>query len=156
MEIKQLKHKENTETNLKLNQTKFQFEKLIEELNTKNLPDRTVEKINKEMEDLNSSLLTGNAFKRLLLKKQTQITSLLEKEHKLVPKNYYRYQWMLIGMAAFGLPIGAIFGLSIGNIALLGVGLPIGMVIGMGMGTNMDKKASKEGRQLSIELKNQI
>ena len=37
MKIKQLKYQGGSEDNLKLNQTKLQFEKLIEDLNTKNL-----------------------------------------------------------------------------------------------------------------------
>lgn len=151
MEIKQLKHQEDILNSPKSKQIILQFEKLIEELNTKNLPDQTVEIINKQIEDLNSSLLSGNAFKRLLIKKQTQITKLLEKEHKLVPKNYYRNLWMVLGMSAIGLPIGVAFGVSIGNMGLLTIGLPIGMAIGLALGSSMDKKALKEGRQLNIE-----
>lgn len=79
---------------------------------------------------------------------------MLEKEHKIVPKNYYQSLWMLLGMAAFGLPIGAAFGASIGNMAFLSIGLPIGMVIGLAMGAGMDKKALKEGRQLDVEVWN--
>ena len=120
------------------------------------MPDKTVEIINKHIEDLNSSLISGNGFKRQLIKKQTQIVKLLEKEHKLVSKNYYRNLWMILGMSAIGLPIGVAFGVSIGNMGLLVIGLPIGMVIGLALGSGMDKKALKEGRQLNIELKNGI
>ncbi len=58
---------------------------------------------------------------------------------------------MSLGMAAFGLPLGVVFGSSTGNMGLLGIGLPIGMVIGMGVGSKMDKKAFEEGRQLDLE-----
>jgi hypothetical protein len=34
---------------------------------------------------------------------------------------------MVLGMSAFGIPMGVAFGLSMGNIGLLGIGLPIGM-----------------------------
>jgi hypothetical protein len=37
--------------------------------------------------------------------------------------------------------------------AFLGVGLPIGMAMGMAIGTDMDKKAFKEGRQIDLEIK---
>lgn len=164
MEIKHLKHREDSESNSKLTQFQNQFTELIEELNNKNLPDKTVEIINNHIEELNSSILSGSGFKRLLIKKQIQITKLLEKNHKLVPKNYYRNLWMILGMSAIGLPIGVAFGVafgvSIGNMGLLAIGLPIGlpigMVIGLAIGSDMDKKASKEGRQLNIELKNGI
>ena len=156
MEIKHLRHREDLVNNPKLNQAQIQFVELIKELNNKNLPDKTVEIINKHIEDLNSSLISGNGFKRQLINKQTQIVKLLEKEHKLVSKNYYRNLWMILGMSAIGLPIGVAFGVSIGNMGLLAIGLPIGMVIGLALGSGMDKKALKEGRQLNIELKNGI
>ena len=56
-------------------------------------------------------------------------------------------------MAAFGIPLGVAFGTSAGNMGLLGVGLPIGMVIGMAVGSDMDKKAFKDGKQLDLEIK---
>lgn len=60
--------------------------------------------------------------------------------------------WIALGMSAFGLPVGAAMGLTIGNMALLGIGLPIGMVFGLAIGSAMDKKSLKEGTQLNIEL----
>ena len=45
------------------------------------------------------------------------------------------------------------FGTSIGNMGLLGIGLPIGMVIGMAVGSGMDKKAVESGKQLDLEIK---
>lgn len=42
--------------------------------------------------------------------------------------------------------IGVAFGLLMGNIALLSIGLPIGMGIGVAVGTSLDKKLKlKEG-----------
>ncbi|MFW5708571.1 MAG: hypothetical protein ACOC12_11640, partial [Bacteroidota bacterium] len=84
--------------------------------------------------------------------KQANIFSFLEKELKLVPANYYRNTWLAIGMAAFGLPIGAAFGILTGNIALIGIGLPIGLAVGMALGSEMDKKAAEEGRQLDLSV----
>jgi hypothetical protein len=60
---------------------------------------------------------------------------------------------MAIGMSAFGIPLGVAFGTSLGNMGLLGIGIPIGMVIGMAIGSGMDKKAFEEGRQLDLEMK---
>ncbi len=51
------------------------------------------------------------------------------------------------------MPIGVAIGLSVGNIRLLGIGLPIDMVMGFAVGSNLDQKALKEGRQLDFEVK---
>lgn len=56
-------------------------------------------------------------------------------------------------MAAFGIPFGVVFGISLGNMAFLGIGIPIGMVVGIAIGTAMDKRAFDEGRQLDLEIK---
>ncbi|MFC3414076.1 hypothetical protein [Algoriphagus hitonicola] len=72
--------------------------------------------------------------------------------HKIVSKNHYRYTWMSPGMAAFGIPLGVVFGTSLGNMAFLAIGLPIGMAIGISVGSAMDKKASEEGRQINLEI----
>ncbi|MCA5006809.1 hypothetical protein [Sphingobacterium bovistauri] len=140
-------------SNPKVENSIAQFKKLIEILNTKNLPENIVEKINSEISVLNSSEVDGNLFLHLLKKRQNAITKLIEKELKLVPKNHYRNLWLVLGMTAFGLPLGVVFGLSLGNIGLLGIGLPIGMAIGLLVGSLMDKKALENGKQLDIELK---
>ncbi|NLF43254.1 MAG: hypothetical protein GX587_11210 [Bacteroidales bacterium] len=91
-------------------------------------------------------------FLKAIQKAQTAIIGKLEKELKIVPQKYYQKFWMLIGMAAFGLPIGASFGLSLGNMAFMGIGLPIGLAIGLALGSGMDKKAFEENRQLDVEI----
>ena len=151
MEIIQLIKIESS--NPKVENSIAQFKKLIEILNSKNLPENIVEKINSEISVLNSSEAIGNSFSHLLKKKQNAITKLIEKELKLVPKNYYRNLWLVLGMSVFGLPLGVAFGLSIGNLGLLGIGLPVGMFIGLLVGSLLDKKALESGKQLEIELK---
>ena len=151
MEIIQLTKIDSS--NPKIENSIVQFKKLIEILNTKNLPENIVKKINSEISILNSSEIVGNSFLHLLKKKQNTIAKLIEKELKLVPKNYYRNLWLVLGMSVFGLPLGVAFGLSIGYLGLLGIGLPIGMVIGLFVGSLMDKKAFESGRQIDIELK---
>jgi len=134
-----------------LNLTFAQFQKLLSELRKQKLTNEIIEKLNVFIEELNSTHETE--FKKQLKLKQTKIVKLLEKELKIVPKNYYRNIWLAVGMAAFGVPIGVSFGLSMGNLGLLGLGLPIGMAIGIAIGTGMDKKAFEEGRQLDVVLK---
>src|SRR5699024_8645349 len=150
----ELKKRDNLENSPKLTEKYGQLERLINELINRSLPESTVDFINQRIEEINSSSFLDKDFKKLLKKKQTEITKFIEKEHKLVPKNYYRNLWFVLGMSAFGIPIGIAIGMSIGNIGLLAVGLPIGIAIGASVGAEMDKKAFREGRQLNIELKN--
>jgi hypothetical protein len=131
----------------------LQFEKFLTELRKKELPDGLVMAINKDIEALNTTSGSGNERRKSIRKIQTRLIKLIEKEVKLVPKNYYRNLWQTLGMAAFGIPIGAVFGASLGNMAFLAVGLPIGMAVGIAHGTGLDKKAQAEGRQLDIEIK---
>ncbi len=92
-------------------------------------------------------------MRTIIKKKQTRIIKLLEKEVKLVPKNYYRNLWLVLGMVTFGIPIGVAFGTSLGNMAFIGIGLPIGLAIGIAVGSGLDKKAFEEERTLDVEIK---
>lgn len=141
------------DSNQKVNNSIEQFKQLIKVLNDKKMPVKIVEKINIDIAELNSSQVMGTSLSHLIKKKQNKIIKLTEKELKIVPKNYYRNLWMVLGMSAFGLPLGVAFGLSIGNIGLLAIGLPIGMGIGVLVGSKLDEKASANGKQLDIELK---
>jgi len=140
-------------SNIKISNSIEQFNGLIKLLNDKILPLNIVENINADITELNSSQVVGNALSHLIKKKQKKIIRLTEKELKIVPKNYYRNLWMVLGMSTFGIPLGVVLGLSLGNIGLLAIGLPIGMAAGMLLGSKLDKKALDSGKQLDIELK---
>ena len=154
MNIKELKNREDFSNDDKLNRIYSQFGELLNELKKKELSQDVYKLINESVDILNLSTFNGTQLTKLLKQKQTAILKQVEKEHKIVPKNFYRTLWMVLGMSVFGLPIGVAFGLSIGNIGLLAIGLPIGMGIGIAVGMSMDKKAMNEGRQLNIEIKN--
>lgn len=124
------------------------LELLLAELQQRKLPDHVIALINPHTEKLNQISATQKRLVNSFRTVRVQIIRILEKELKLVPKNYYRTLWLSVGMAAFGLPLGTAFGLIMDNIGLLGIGLPIGMVIGMLVGSQMDKKAAEEDRQL--------
>jgi hypothetical protein len=121
-------------------------------LRKKDLPDKLVLSINKDIDEINAPSPSIRVLKTLIRKKQLTIIQLLEKELKLVCKNHYRNTWLALGMTVFGLPLGVVFGSLMDNMALLSIGLPIGMGIGIAIGTSLDKKASDEGRQLDIEM----
>ena len=124
---------------------------LISELKERNLPEEIIKEFNTEIEKLNSSPLKGKKLGRLISKSKMYILQTLDKKLKIVPKNAYRGRWLAIGMIVFGIPMGTAYGVAMGNMGFVGVGIPIGMVIGMAIGSRMDKKAAKEGRQLKFE-----
>ncbi|WP_113653011.1 hypothetical protein [Pedobacter namyangjuensis] len=153
MVIITLRERPENINNVKLNGLYLQFANLLAELRTKQLNSNLISSINSDVEEINDSLFVGDDLKKLVKQKQTSILKRLEKEFKFTPRNYYRNLWMVLGLSAFGLPIGMIFGFSIGNIGLMGVGLPIGMAVGAVVGTAMDKKALDNGTQLDLEIK---
>ncbi|MFA5010789.1 MAG: hypothetical protein WC644_02440 [Ignavibacteria bacterium] len=152
MKINELNPKPDIEKSVKLKETYVKFDKLLFELRKRDLPDGPVISINKDIDKMNSTSISEDDMRKLIKKIQSRIIQMLEKELKLVPKNYYRNIWAGLGMAAFGIPIGAAFGASLGNMAFLGIGLPIGLAIGIAFGSGMDKKAFEEGRQLDVEI----
>ena len=129
-----------------------QFERLILEIKKRKLPDEIELVINKHITHVNSVMDTGKTLRNEIQKEQAKIVGVLAQKLKIVPINYFRKTWFVLGMTVSGLPIGAALGLSLGNMAYLGIGLPVGMSIGLALGANMDKKAKEEGRQLDIEL----
>lgn len=136
----------------KLQKVNSKFNELLSELRTKDLTPELIASINKQIDLLNSVSKSHKVLKNQIFKKQYNILKLVEKEAKLTVKNHYRNQWLAIGMAAFGLPLGIAFGIALDNLAFLGIGLPIGLSVGIAIGSNMDKKAKAEGRQLNFEL----
>ena len=154
MGIKELNKKNILEANEKLANKLTGFEKLFSELHKREVPEKIVITINQNIEEINSFKGTEKELLNHLRKVQPKILQLLEKELKLVPKNYYRLKWLAIGMAVFGISFGVAFGAAFGNMAFIGIGLPIGMVMGIAVGTSLDKKAFDEGNQLDVDLGN--
>jgi hypothetical protein len=126
----------------------------LQELRKKSLPHHIVEAVNLDIEEINVSSESNSKLRKLIIQKQTRIIALVEKELKIVPRNYYRNQWIPMGMNLFGLPAGVAFAISIGKMGFLAIGLPVGIAIGYAIGSGLDKKAFEEGRQLDIEIKN--
>lgn len=152
MDIKELENRPDLSDHEKLNTSFVQFNKLLMELRDRELSKETVESINSELNQVNSVLESNKALSKQIKVAQSHIIKLIEKKHNLVTKNHYRNTWLAVGMAAFGIPLGVIFGISLGSMAYLGLGLPIGIAIGIAVGTEMDKKALEEGRQIDVEL----
>jgi F0F1-type ATP synthase assembly protein I len=151
MNIKEIDKKPDIGKDKKLMRKFSDFEKLINELKKREVPSEIVNSVNQDIDDINALVGSNRDLLKQLRKKQSGIMKLIEKELKLVTKNYYRNLWLALGMA-FGIPFGVVFGISLDNMAFLGIGIPIGMAIGIAIGTAMDKKALDEGRQLDLEV----
>ncbi|PHQ27914.1 hypothetical protein [Leeuwenhoekiella nanhaiensis] len=126
------------------------FQKLIKSLESKDIKTKTNDYINSQIERINSFNESEKQLKRELIKAKMAVLKHLEKNENLVPKNHYQRLWLVLGMSAFGVPIGVLLGLVTGKMGLLGVGLPIGMFIGLIFGKRLDKKAADENRQLDF------
>lgn len=154
MSIIELNSKGKITSDAKLGFVRFQFEELLKELKKRELPQNIIASVNESVEQINGSSLSGKELANFINKRQRNILKQIEKELKIVPRNYYRTIWMLFGISGIGIPIGAAFGLFMKNLGLLGIGLPIGAAIGALVGSLLDKKALEEGRQLNLEIKN--
>lgn len=152
MEITELNTRGELKKSQKLVKAFNQFDELLAELRKKELTNEVTVSINQEIEKTNTLSGSGKELRKQIAKAQSAIIHLVEKKLKIVPKHHYRNTWLAVGMAVFGVPLGVIFGTSLGNMAFIGIGLPIGMAIGMAVGTSMDKKAFDEGRQLNVAI----
>ncbi len=153
MMIKELIDPSNGSDNMRLTNVYIQFRELLIEIKKKDLTPAIIDKINMDIQELNDETVSSNELRKLAQKKQIALVRYLEKELKIVPINYYRNLWLALGIAAIGIPIGVAVGAGTGNMGMLGIGAPIGMGIGLAIGTQLDKKAHREDRQLGIELK---
>lgn len=153
MELKKIQLKPEFLQDKKLADKSEYFDKLLQEVEKKEVPIAISNRINQEIDQINNFSGSGNQLLKQFRRGQSNILKILEKELKLVTKNHYRNMWLALGMSAFGLPIGVAVGIMIGNLGLLAIGLPIGMGIGMAVGSGLDKKAKEQGKQLDIEAK---
>lgn len=145
MIIEKLKIRNTIDQDKRLTKAVLKMQNLIEALNKKETPEEVVSTINKDIRLLKPFSGTDKEVRKTIRRTHAKILKLVEKELKWVPKNHYRTTWLAIGLAAFGIPLGAAF-------SNLGLGIPLGIVFGMVVGSQMDKKAKKEGRQLDIEF----
>ena len=150
MELKSINPRADIGQNKKAYKSFSQFMGFLEVLKQQDLTDVVIEKLNTEIDKINSAPL--KKLNTQIKRSQIKILQIIEKEQKLIPKNYYKKTWLALGMSAFGIPIGVAFGFALDNMAFLAIGLPIGLALGMVVGAQLDKKAEKEGRQMNIEM----
>jgi hypothetical protein len=147
--IQELKSRTNFNSP-KLTRCYRKFGSLLDELRNRELSQNVINQINQELNLINQQH-DEKTLKKLISKKQYKIIKLIEKEHKIVPKGYYRNMWLALGMSVFGIPFGVAFGAALSNMAFLGIGIPIGMSIGIAIGAQKDNEAAKKGLQLDFQ-----
>ena len=125
---------------------------LLAELETRNLPESLSNTINKKVEKLNDLEGSEKELLKQYVKFQQDVLRLVKEQCGLIAKNHYRNIWLPVGMSAFGIPLGTSFGLTLGNMGFLGIGLPFGMAIGTAIGVQKDKAAAAEGKVLDVEI----
>jgi len=150
MSLINLAPREHLNANRKTAKAFNTLEALRNDLADRQIPKQVEDVINREIEKVNQA--GDDQVRKQMTKSRNVILSTIQKELKLVPRNHYMVQWMSLGMASIGIPIGLMFGLALDNFAFFAIGLPIGMSIGIAIGSGLDKKAASEGRQLSIDL----
>ena len=153
MEIRELRNRADLAKDKRLDNIYKQFDKLLTELKKKELSEVVIKSINDGVDQVNAVSGADRKLRNQVRMTQSEVLKFIEIEMGLVAKNHYRNTWMAIGMTAIGIPMGVVFGMSLGNIAFMGIGLPIGLAIGVAVGTGLDKKALEEGRQIDFEIK---
>lgn len=146
-----LENREEFKQSEKLAKVYQKVQRLIEVLNTRiDIPSDIENNIQQEAQVMDEYEGSPKELRKILKKGYTQILSILRKEVGLVPKGYHQGKWIALGMAIWGIPIGLILSIPLGNMSMLGAGLPIGMGIGIAIGSTLDQKAEKAGKQLDL------
>ncbi|WP_026966195.1 hypothetical protein [Algoriphagus terrigena] len=148
MPLTPLTFRPSFEVNPKLAKAFHNLSSLLMAVGQKSITPVHEQKINEIIAGVNDFPGPDSELVKQFKSAQAGILKLLETDLKIVSKNHYQLQWLALGMAAFGIPLGVVFGTSLGNMGLMGIGLPIGMAIGIAVGTAKDKQAADEGRQL--------
>ncbi len=149
--ILELTQKPGPDRPAKLNKYLDRLNRLVDALK-KNEPDRSHEDVlNTAIHNLNH--FHGNDHEMIDQARLTykRMYDYVLKEMGLVPRGYYQALWIGLGMAIFGVPLGMAMGAALGNFAFIGIGPGMGLPIGIAIGTEKDKKAAREGRQLDFK-----
>ena len=126
------------------------FEKLLEELEKREMPSVVLDVINVEIERVNSFYDSEKMYSKILVKSQTNILKIIEKELDLFVKKHHQTRWMAIG-AGLGVAFGSAFGASQDNMGLMALGIPLGVGFGIAIGKQKDDEVFKLGKQLDVE-----
>lgn len=125
---------------------------LIAALNAKDLDEGLREQVEALLRPAREASGSDKERRKRYRKVTNRVLALVQKQTKLVPRNYHRDLWMSLGLAVFGVPIGIAMGSAMDNMGLMGAFMPIGLAIGLAVGAGMDKQAQQQGLQLDFPV----
>jgi hypothetical protein len=126
------------------------FQQLLEKIEAHIISKEVYNKINSEIDKVNASNTQSEVLSNIHVAFPA-ILKILEKDLGIVKKHHYTHRWMAIGLAVFGIPIGAILSSTLGNMAFSASASGVGMAIGIAVGHAKDKQIEKAGKQLDIQ-----
>lgn len=129
------------------------LQKLLSELQDRELPPEVIFDINLQISRLNAVDDNHNKLNFYFKLVRRKVLKKLSDDLDLVPKNYYRNLWLSLGSIVFGLPLGVIFSILLNNTTFIAIGLPFGLLLGIVVGLEMDRKAIENNNQLELKLK---
>ncbi len=146
MKIVELKKRLDIDPGPKMSGRYLQFEKILLELEARDIPGEIVWRINDEVESLNELGDSIKSLKKPLAKAQSKVLKLIRKELQLVVINHYRKVWMsicgLIGFLVWDVFPGNPLGMLV---------FPACLTVGFFIGAVKDKNARKNGKQLTVK-----
>lgn len=151
MQYSQILRKEWATEDLKVQQAYNTYERFLAAIAKKEIPEKINTIIEMEIAEINNFKEEDGSLFVFIKKSQVTLLAVLESTLGIVAKNHYRNQWMVLGLVAFGIPLGVVIAMLANNYGLMGLGMAIGLPIGMLMGKKKDDKADADGKQLDFE-----
>ena len=100
--------------NKKLFKAYQKMAKLITALGKKEVPEAIVDEINIKIANLNAASRDEKEYARELDRAYQSTLKLVQEKLNWVPRDFYRDQWMALGLSVFGLPLGVVTGTCVG------------------------------------------
>lgn len=150
MQYSLILRKEWANEDLKVQQAYNTYERLLSAIAKKEIPEKINTIIEMEIAEINNFKQEDGSLFVFMKKSQVILLSVLESSLGIVARNHYRNQWMALGLAAFGVPLGVAIAMMTENWGLMGLGMAIGLPVGMAVGKMKDNKAAAEGKQLDF------
>ncbi len=125
---------------------------LAEAIDKRSLSLNEWESIKNQIKEINAFQGSKRDFKKLVKKSYMQMLTYLEDSLNLVAKNHYQVQWMMYGIFAGGILSALSFNIEfLGFPTNAGILMSFGLIGGILIGSEKDKQAQKEGRQLDFK-----
>ncbi len=80
----------------------------------------------------------------------TSVAKIVERKYDIVPPKFYIKTWETYGSMYIGFPIGIVLFIIYENYQMIVSGISFGFLLGVFYGYIKDKKAKKNGKQISI------